>query len=152
MAADVRRKFYRGNVPQEQMQHFLWARRVAKANIENATQKMEANFNKHARPHDFQPGQLVLLQENYFLHKNAKLAPKFSGPHTITHLKGEKTVELKLKSGRRTVVSVDQIKPYREKPPVFMPEEPNPEELNQKPLRNLPRHVGLNKGGGFTQA
>ena len=29
--------------------------------------------------------------------------------HRIVHLKREKTVELKLKSGKRTVVSVDQI-------------------------------------------
>ena len=75
---------------------------------------MKEQFNCNAQPHNFQPGQLVLLQENYFLHKNAKLAPKFSGPHRITHLKGEKIVELKLKSGKRTIISVDQLKPYCE--------------------------------------
>ena len=72
------------------MQRLQWARRVAQANNENVTDKAEEYFNKSAEPHNFQPGQLVLMSEHNVLYKNAKLAPKFTGPHRITHLKGQK--------------------------------------------------------------
>ncbi len=129
LAPDIRRKFYGSSLPQEQMQRLQWARRVAQANNENATDKAEAYFNLKAEPHQFQPGQLVLLSEHNFLGKNAKLAPKWTGPHRITHLKGEKTAELKTEKGKRTVVSVDRLKPYRDPSSNFMPAELEPEEL-----------------------
>ena len=57
-------------------------------------------------------------------------------------------MELKLKSGKRTIVSVDQLKPYNERNPIFMPEEREPEELQKKNLKAPAQPVGLNQGGG----
>jgi hypothetical protein len=153
-APDLRARFYGTSVPQEQMQRLQWARRVAQANSENASQKMEQQFNQHAEPHNFQPGQLVLLSETYFLGKNAKLAPQFSGPHRILHLKGPKNVELKLKNGRKSIVSVDRIKPYKEEVPAFMPPEQEPEELRtpQTPAPTSARPPSpsvFDQGGGY---
>ena len=153
LAPDVRRKFYGTALPQEQMQRLQWARRVAQANNENATDKAEEYFNKNAEPHNFQPGQLVLMSEHNFLYKNAKLAPKFTGPHRITHLKGQKTVEIKTDKGKKIVISVDRLKPYRDPAQNFMPAEPEPEELklsNPKQNRSMnPATFGSKQRGGL---
>ena len=69
------------------------------------------------------------MSEHNFLYKNAKLAPKFTGPHRITHLKGQKTVEIKTDKGKKIVISVDRLKPYRDPAQNFRPTEPEPEEL-----------------------
>lgn len=90
-SGDIRRKFYGESLPQEQIQRFQWARRVAQANSETASSRSEEQFNKKADPHNYQPGQLVLLSETYLLHKSAKIAPKLSGPHHILQLKGVKS-------------------------------------------------------------
>jgi len=69
-------------------------------------------INKQASPHSFLENQLVLLDEHSFLHKNAKLAPKWSGPHRIVRLKNENNVELKLKNGRHLVTHANRLKAY----------------------------------------
>jgi hypothetical protein len=55
---------------------------------EVVTEEAEKHFNKKAVPHSFLKDQSVLLDENSFLAKNQKLAPKWSGPHPILCLKG----------------------------------------------------------------
>jgi hypothetical protein len=55
----------------------------------------------------------VLLDELSFLGKNAKLAPKYTGPHVITRLVGDKNVELLLNNGKAMVVHVNRIKLFR---------------------------------------
>ena len=85
--------------------------------------KAKEYFNKNAEPH-FQPWQLVLMSEHNFLYKNAKLAPKFTGQHRITHLKGLKTVEIKTDKGKKIVISVDRMKPYCDPTQSLMPTEP----------------------------
>ena len=72
-------KFFGDSLPLEQMKWCLRAWHVAQANNKSDTQKAEEQFNRQAEPHNFQPGQLVLLQENYFLHENTELVLKFSG-------------------------------------------------------------------------
>jgi hypothetical protein len=56
------------------------------------------------------------LEDNYFASRNAKLAPKFTGPHRILALTGECNVVLKMAQfGRKVTVNVeivDRIKPY----------------------------------------
>ncbi len=70
-------------------------------------------FNAWAAPHKFLRQQLVLLDEHSFLHKNQKLAPKWSGPHKILQLKGDSNVEIHLKhNNRKTVVHANRLKPY----------------------------------------
>jgi len=54
-----------------------------------------------------------LLNETSFLNKNAKLAPKFTGPHRILQFKSPVNVEILLAhSNRKLVVHVNRIKPY----------------------------------------
>jgi hypothetical protein len=53
------------------------------------------------------------MDEHSFLHKNQKLAPKWSGPHRVIRLKGNANVEIQLKhNNRKTVVHANRLKPY----------------------------------------
>jgi hypothetical protein len=72
----------------------LYASNIARRNNENSTEGNQENFNKNAEPHNYQVQQLVHLDEHSFLHKNTKLASKWSGPHRIIRLKGPVNVEL----------------------------------------------------------
>jgi hypothetical protein len=80
---DLRRKFYGESSSAELHQRLLYARDIARRNNENSTEENQENFDKKAEPHKYQLQQLVLLDEHSFLHKNTKLAPKWSGPHRI---------------------------------------------------------------------
>jgi hypothetical protein len=53
-----------------------------------ATEKEKEYHDRKAKPQTYCVGQKVLLEEYYFLGKNTKLAPKWSGPHVILSLKG----------------------------------------------------------------
>jgi hypothetical protein len=52
------------------------------------------------------------MEDFNFLNKNCKIAPLFSGPFRILHVKGDHNVELLLTNGRKIVVNVTRIKPY----------------------------------------
>jgi hypothetical protein len=79
-----------------------------------ATEKDKEYHDRKAKPHTYCEGQKVLLEEYYFLGKNTKLAPKWSGPHVILSLKGTHNVELLVHDKKKVIVKVDRrIKPYR---------------------------------------
>ena len=65
----------------------------------------------------------MLLEEYYFLGKNAKLSPKWSGPHEIISLKGTHNVELLMNKKKKVIVSVDRIKPYCLPTTMVLPDE-----------------------------
>ena len=109
---DLRRKFYGESSTDELLHRLLTARDVACRNNEIVSTQNEQYHNRQAEPHKFSKGQLVLLDERSFLHKNAKLAPNWSGPHMITRLKNENNVELKLRNGRVLITHVNRLKPY----------------------------------------
>ena len=109
---DIRRKFYGESSSDELLLRLLAARDVARRNNELTTEQTTLNANKKTMPHNFSEGQLVLLDERSFLHKNAKLAPKWSGPHKVVKLKGDNNVELKLKSGRHLLTHASRLKTY----------------------------------------
>jgi hypothetical protein len=91
----------------------LLTRDIARRKSEVASEETEMQFNKKAEPHAFLPDQLVLLDEHSFLAKNQKLAPKWSGPHKILHLKGECNVELFLQhNNKKLITHVNRLKPY----------------------------------------
>jgi hypothetical protein len=91
----------------------LFAREVARQNNEDLSDAARLQFDARAAPHKFLPQQLVLMDEHSFLHKNQKLAPKWSGPHRVLRLKGESNVEIQLKhNNRKTVVHANRLKPY----------------------------------------
>ena len=110
---DVRRKFYGESSTDDLMLRLLAARNVARQNNEVASDQAKDDHDRKAEPHAFATNQLVLLDEHSFLHKNAKLAPNWSGPHRIVRLKNDNNVELKLRNGRSLVTHVNRLKPYR---------------------------------------
>jgi hypothetical protein len=111
-APDLRRQFS-GNLPADEMfQRLQNARELAAENNMQATDKAKEYHDRKAKMHNFSTGQLVLLEEYYFLGKNPKLAPKFSGPHRIIQLKGTHNVEILLSSNKKRIVNVERLKPY----------------------------------------
>ena len=112
-APEMRRKFYGESSTDELFNRLKVARELARFHNEQATDKAEEYFDQKAKPHSYQVGQLVLLAETNFLHRNAKLAPKWTGPHEILRLKGDSNVELKIStSGRKLIVHTNRLKPY----------------------------------------
>jgi hypothetical protein len=80
---------------------------------EDASDQAQLQFDAKTAPHKFQPDQLVLLDEQNFLDKNQKLAPKWTGPHKILRLKGDSNLEIQLRhNNRKTVVHANRLKPY----------------------------------------
>jgi hypothetical protein len=63
-------------------------------------------------PITFPPQQLVLLDKHSFLGKNQKLAPKWSGPHKILHLKGDCNIKIQLKHNNQKTLHANRFKPY----------------------------------------
>ena len=91
----------------------LFASEVARQKNEDASDIAPQQFDTKAAPHKFLPQQLVLMDEHSLLLKNQKLAPKWSGPHKVVHLKGDANVEIQLKhNNRKTVVHANRLKPY----------------------------------------
>jgi hypothetical protein len=91
----------------------LFAREVARQNNEDASDIARQQFDTKAAPHKFLLQQLVLMDEHSFLHKNQKLAPKWSGPQKVVRLKGDANVEIQLKHNNcKTVVHATRLKPY----------------------------------------
>jgi hypothetical protein len=110
---DIRRKFYDEPSTDDLIRKLLFAQNVACQNNEYASDAVRQQFDSTAATHKFLLQQLVLLDEHSFLGKNQKLAPKWSVPHKILHLKGDCNIELQLKhNNRKTVVHANRLKPY----------------------------------------
>ena len=103
---------YNDNSTVDIMSRLQLARHLAKKNIEESMEKAKQQYDKKVKTYIFQPNQQVLLDEHYFLNKNQKIAPKYSGPHLITKLKGNCNVELLLNNGKYAIVHVNRLKPY----------------------------------------
>jgi hypothetical protein len=132
---DARRIFYGKSSAANIFQQLTVARKLAVESNLKATEKGKEYHDRKAKPHTYSIGQKVLLEEYYFLGKNAKLAPKWSGPHLILSLKGTHSVELLINDKKKVIVNVDRIKPYR------IPEaSQQPEEESRIPatLRDAP--------------
>ena len=110
----IRQKFYGESSTDDLYNRLQTAREVARLNNEDATQSAQRQYDAKAEPHNYQIGQLVLLSENYFINKNVKLAPKWTGPHRIISLKGPCNAELKLANNRKLIVHVNRLKPYHQ--------------------------------------
>ncbi len=104
---------YGSDLPEDIMARLQIARNIAREHMEKTTEVYKMQFDKHAKIISFSIGQLVLLDEHSFLGKNAKLAAKYSGPHIITRLVGDKNVELLLNNGKAMVAHINCIKLFR---------------------------------------
>ena len=129
---DIRRKFYGESTSAELHQSMLYARDLARQHNEAASEKFKQNHDKKAAPHNYQVNQLVLLDEHSFLHKNTKLAPKWSGPHRIIKVKNDTNVELLLKNKKHLIVHVNRLKPYIVPYTPDFAENRNPKELQHQ--------------------
>jgi hypothetical protein len=109
---DITRKFYGESSIDEMWLKLQQTRRLAMANNDQVRENYEQKYNKTVIPIVYAIGQEVFLDEHNFLHKNKKLAPKFSGPHIIEKLIGKTNAQLKLKNGRSTIVHLNRIKPF----------------------------------------
>jgi hypothetical protein len=78
---DIRSKFYGESTNDYIICKLLFAREVARQNNKDSANAARIQVDTWASPHKFLLQQLVLLGEHSFLHKNQKLAPKWSG-HT----------------------------------------------------------------------
>ena len=127
-AAESRLRFEGPKSPEELVNRLHQAREIARHCNEEATFQAQQQHDRKAEPHKFVRDQLVLLEDTYFASRNAKLAPKFTGPHRILELKGDANVVLKLTSGRKVTVHVNRLKPYH-----VPNQETEPEEEIQLP-------------------
>ena len=109
---EVRRKFYGESSTDELLKRLHLARDIARLNKDDATLTAQHQYHSTAEPDNFKAGQLVLLNKTFFLNKNVKLAPKWSGPHRVISLKGPCNAELKLQNNKKLVVHTNRIKPY----------------------------------------
>jgi hypothetical protein len=135
---DARRIFYGESSAAEIFQRLALARKLAVESNLQATEKGKEYHDRKAKPHTYCVGQQVLLEEYYFLGKNTKLSPKWSGPHVILSLKGTHNVELLIQSKKKVIVNVDRIKPYQI-PEVLTRPETEPESAKPESLtKTLP--------------
>lgn len=88
------------------------ARHLAKQHIETQIDNAKIYYDKDIKPVTFYKHQPVLLDEHYYINRNQKIAPKFTGPHLVIQMKGETNVELLLNNGKTTIVHVNRVKPY----------------------------------------
>ncbi len=95
--------FYGESSAADLFQRLTLARKLAVESNLKATEKGKEYHDQKAKPHTYSIGQKVLLEEYYFLGKNAKLAPKWSGPHLILSLKGTHNVELLINDKKRSL-------------------------------------------------
>ena len=104
---DVRRKS-----ANELLLQLLTAHNVACCNNKTTTYKSQIDLNQNTVPHNFINNDLVLMDKHSFLGKNAKLSPKWSGPHQIIQLKNENNFKLKMHNGHSLIMDVNWLKPY----------------------------------------
>jgi hypothetical protein len=124
-APELRQQFYGETTTDDLLRRLLAARDTARRCNENKTEDYKHYYDQNATPRTFQPQQLVLLDEHSFLHKNQKLAPKWSGPHRVIKIKGSNNAELLLRNGKRLLVHFNRLKPYI----VPKTEAPNPDTV-----------------------
>jgi hypothetical protein len=106
---------YKHDTATDIMAWLQMARNLAPQFISDQTSKAENYYNQSVKKHEFQEKQQVLLDEHYYLNRNQKISPKFTGPHLILKLKGKCNVELLLNNGKTTIVHVNLLNPIKHK-------------------------------------
>ena len=71
-------------------------RQIATRHNVAASDEMQAQFNRRAAPYHYVVGQLVFLDEQNFLGRNRKIAPRWTGPHLITKVFDAGVVQLQV--------------------------------------------------------
>jgi hypothetical protein len=111
---------------------------AARDAIQQANRLFRERNARARRGHAYEPGEKVLLSSEHLSLRgeHRKFFPKFVGPFTIKELRGINTVELQIPPKSRfglidTVVYVDRLRPYKQRPPDLGPseEDAQPEAL-----------------------
>jgi transposase InsO family protein len=111
---------------------------AARDAIQQANRLFRERNARARRGHAYEPGEKVLLSSEHLALRgeHRKFFPKFVGPFTIKELRGINTVELQIPPKSRfglidTVVNVDRLRPYKQRPPDLGPseEDAQPEAL-----------------------
>ncbi len=74
---------YKDDTSTDVMSKLQLARYLANKHIENTQSSAKQHYDKNIKIQQFYKNQPVLLDEHYYLNRNQKLAPKFTGPHLI---------------------------------------------------------------------
>jgi transposase InsO family protein len=128
----------------EMLQTLQHARQLALEHNEQASAAAAQYYNRDARPHNYQVGQLVLLDEHNHLGKVRKLAPRWAGPYMVSKLVGPSDVQLALGQSKFRVVHTNRLKPYHSD----LPFRASPAEAHRSPrIRPAdPPTMGLDPG------
>jgi hypothetical protein len=129
-------RLYGESEPAQWFQRLCQARHLAVHHSLQASARMEQDFNKKARPHNYQIGQMVWLQVMNFLGKNRKLAPTWDGPFQILKIFDFGVVDLAC-TNRIQRVNMDRIKPYV--PPVGLQRRETETDTHQPTVQTKPR-------------
>ena len=103
---------YKHDMATDIMSRLQLARNLAQQNMKEQMDIMKNYYDNNIKTYKFHPNQQVLLDEHYFLNRNPKLSPKYTGPHIILQLKGSTNAELLLNNGKKTIVHLNRLKPY----------------------------------------
>ena len=109
--ADLTGRYLEPQSPEIRQKMVQEAREVAWKNSVHQHENYQAQYDQKASPHNFQVNQWVLLQQNYFLNKNAKLAEQYEGPFKILQLKGTNNAIIQVRR-RKICVNTNCLKPY----------------------------------------
>ncbi len=102
-------RFYSETLAGDWYNSLQMARDLAARNNMKATTRAEQDHNRKVREHKYEVGQHIWLDEQNFLSKNQKLAPKWSGPFVITKVRDNGDIRIKL---NRKEINVNRIEPF----------------------------------------
>ena len=95
----------------ERTQLLQQARRMAKQDIGEASEKYKEQHDITAKAHNFLVGDKVLVDNHLFVSKNKKFSPLWIGPFVITKVINKQNVEVKIKS-RVQIYNVCMLKKF----------------------------------------
>ena len=110
---DLREKYYESQSVQDRQKILKQAREIAWKNSVHQHEGYQEQYDHKAAPHNFKINQWVLIQENYFLNKNAKLSEKYDGPFKILQLKGTNNAIIQIRN-KKVCVNTNRLKPYHD--------------------------------------
>ncbi len=108
---EIQRTYYGDSTSAERYQLLQKIRFLAKNIAADQGDKIKANFDKSAFPHNFEINDLVWYEDFAPLGKNAKLTPKWQGPAKITEI-NDTNARILLPNGKTKILNIMRIKKF----------------------------------------